>query len=186
MNRLVFALITFVALVLETGLRTLFALGPTNATPSFLLVIAVFIGLLGQPGVVVWSFLVLGVLTDLQGGPVAGGVIIGPAALGYLAGAYAILQLRTLVFRESVLTLAVLTFVTGVFVQLVVVALYTFRGLPITPAEAIEGWSAANQLVERFLNLLYTAVVAIPLGFVLFRFAGIWGFPHAPRAGRHF
>lgn len=185
MNWLVFALITFAALVLETGLRTLFALGP-GVTPSFLLVIAVFIGLLAQPGVVVWSMLVLGVLTDIQGGPVAGGVIIGPAALGYLAGAYAVLQLRTLVFRESVFTLAVMTFVVGVFVQLVVVAMFTIRGLPIVPAEAIQGWSAAEQLVHRFLELLYSAVAAVPIGLVLFRFAGLWGFHHTPRSGRHY
>ena len=187
MNWLVFTLITFVALVLETGLRTLLALGPgVGVTPSLLLVIAVFIGLLAPPGVVVWSFLILGGLTDVISDPVQGGAIIGPAALGYLAGAYAVLQLRTLVFRESVLTLAVMTFVAGVFIQLVVVALYTIRGLSITPAEAIEGWSAANQLVHRFLQLVYSAVVAIPVGYVLFRFVSLWGFPHAPRAGRHF
>lgn len=183
MNWLVFSLITFAALVLETGLRTLLALGTSDVTPSFLLIVAVFIGLQAQPSIVVWSFLILGLLADLQGGPVAGGAILGPTALGYLAGAYAILQLRTLVFRESVLTLAVMTFVVGLFIQLVVVALFTLRGLPIVPAEAIEGWRPADQLVHRFLQLLYSAVLAVPVGFILLRFTGLWAFPHA---GRHY
>lgn len=178
-----FAIVTLLALVLQAGLRPL--LGVPDAlgvAPSFLLIEATFIGLLAPSATIAWAFLILGILADLQGGPVSGGVIVGPAAIGYLIGAYAVVQLRALVFRESAFTLAVMTFVVGVFVQLVIVALYTVRG--VLPAGPIEGWTAADQLMDRFFELLYSAALALPVGFVLFRLLPLWGFPKVARSDR--
>jgi rod shape-determining protein MreD len=187
MSWLIFTLVVFVAFSLETGLQTLLAIpGPTGVAPSFLLVVAVFIGLLAPSTTVAWAFLIIGLLVDLQPGPVREGVILGPAALGYLVGGYTVVQLRTLVFRESVLTLAVMTFIVGVFIELVIVMLYTARGLPITPADPIAGWSAADRLKDGFLQLVYSAALAVPVGALLFRYAHIWAFPKGPRADRHF
>ncbi|MEX0654561.1 MAG: hypothetical protein WDZ31_02840 [Phycisphaeraceae bacterium] len=185
MNWLIFAIAAYLLLALESGLRTLLAVGD-GVSPSFLLVLAVFIGMMAPSSVVPWAFLAIGLLVDLQPGPVRDVTLIGPAALGYLAGAYVVLQLRTLVFRESVLALAVLVLAVGIFVQLVYVALLTARGLPMLTAEPVVGWSAADQLVHRFLELLYTAVLAIPLGLLLFKSAGIWSFVHRARGDRHF
>jgi rod shape-determining protein MreD len=186
MRWLIFSLTIAAAYVLEVGLHTLLAVPRPDGgvSPSFMLVVAVFVGLLAPSTTVAWAFLVVGLLVDIKGGPA--GVILGPAAVGYLVGGYAIVQLRTLVFRESVLTLAVMTFVIGVFIHLTIVMLYTLRGLPMIPADQVANWSAADQLLHRFLELVYSAAVAAPLGFVLFRYAGIWGFPKAPRSDRHF
>ncbi|MFW6059676.1 MAG: hypothetical protein ACODAQ_05810 [Phycisphaeraceae bacterium] len=185
MNWLVFALAAYVMVALETGLRALLGVsGPDGAYPSFMLILAVYVALLAPAQVVPWALLVLGVLVDLQMGPVPEAAILGPAALGYLFGAYVMLQLRVLVFRESVITLAALVFATGIFVQLVIVGLYTMRGLPWLTAQPIEGWGAADQLVRRFFILLYTTVVALPVGALLLRTTPIWGFPNRGRDHR--
>ncbi|MFA9478716.1 hypothetical protein ACERK3_10445 [Phycisphaerales bacterium AB-hyl4] len=184
MNWLIFIIAAYVLLALESGLRLL--LQVWGVSPSLLLVLAVYVGLMAPSAVVPWAFLILGLLTDLQPGPVRDGTVIGPAALGYLAGAYVVLQLRGMVFRESVLALAVLVLVVGIFVQLVYVALLTARGMGMLTAEPIVGWSTPDQLAHRFVMLLYTAVAAVPLGFVLFRTAGAWGFANRARTERHF
>ncbi|MEX2671184.1 MAG: hypothetical protein WD294_03625 [Phycisphaeraceae bacterium] len=184
MNWLIFIIAAYVLLALESGLRMLLQVG--GVAPSFVLVLALYVGLMAPSAVVPWAFLILGLLVDLQPGPVRDGTLIGPMALGYLAGSYVVLQLRTLVFRESVLALAVLVLVVGIFIQLVYVALLTMRGMGMLTAEPIMGWSAPDQLAQRFMMLLYSAVVAVPLGFVLFRTASAWGFANRARAERHF
>ena len=187
MNWLIFAIAAYLLLALETGLRTLLALPLlADASPRLLLILAVYVGMMAPASTVPWAFLALGLLTDLQPGPARDVILIGPAALGYLVGAYVVLQLRAMVFRESVLALSVLVLVGGIFVHLCWVALLTARGLPMLTHEPIVGWSAADQLVHRFLELLYTAVVAVPVGLVLFKVSPIWHFNHRSRADRHF
>jgi cell shape-determining protein MreD len=181
MNWPVFALFAYVAAALDLGLGSL----PVVGEASFILILAVFVGLNAPGSVVAWALLILGLLVDLQPGPVHGAVLLGPGALGFLAGAYAVLQLRTLLFRESVMTLAVMVLAVGVFVQLVMVALLTMRGLPMI-AEPIAGWNAADQLAHRFMQLLYTAALSVPVGWVLIRSRPLWGFAGKGRAERHF
>lgn len=182
MRWLIFTIAAFVAYVLETGLRNLLAIpDEAGAAPSFLLILAAFIGLMAPSPTVAWAALVLGLLTDLKTPLTSDGVLIGPAAVGFLAGGYALVQLRAMVFRESVLSLAVMTFTMGVFAQLVIVAILTVRGL--TPAGPIEGWDAPTQLLHRFFDLLYTVALSIPLGVLLFRYVQVWGFPKVPRTG---
>ena len=186
MNWLIFAIVTYVMLILEVGLRTLLGLpGPAGVHPSFLLVLGVYVALMAPAQVVPWVMLVLGVLVDLGPGPSPEMTIVGPAALGYLVGGYVVLQLRSLVFRESVITLAALVFAAGIFVQLVVVVLYTARGLPWLTAQPMPGWNAADQLVHRFFQLLYTTALAVPLGALLLRTSVIWGFTPRGRAERY-
>ena len=89
-----------------------------------------------------------------------------------------------LLFRESVITLTALVFATGLFIQLVIVGIYTARGLPWLTGQPVEGWNAADQLVQRFLALLYTTGLAVPLGALLLRTTPIWGFPARGRNER--
>ena len=176
-NWITFAITAYICLALELGLRTLLLLPSSGAglvAPSFMLVLAVFVALMAPAATVPWAMLVLGALVDLTSTTVPGGPILGPAALGYLLGGWAVLQFRSMVFRESVLTVLVTTFVAGVFIQLTIVFLLAMRG-PIT-GEPIPGFSAADQLVHRFLELMYTVVFAIPLGFVLLRLMPAFGF----------
>lgn len=183
MNWFLFAIFAYVMLALEVGLAGLLGFqGASGAvTPSFVLILAVYIGMLAPTSVVPWAMLILGLLVDLQPGPVQDAVVVGPMALGYLTGAFAVLQLRALVFRESVISLAAMIFGVGVFVHLVAVALLTMRGLPWTLAEPIAGWNAADQLVHRFLHLLYTAGMALPIGAILFKITPLWHFTSRQR-----
>lgn len=177
MNWLTFAIFAFAAYVLETSLRSLFAIGDSGVSPNLLLILMTFVGLMAPATTVLWASIVCGLLVDLQGGATLEPVL-GPAALGFLLAGYAVLQLRGLVFRESAATLVVMTFVAGVFAQLAIVMIYGLRNAAITPAEPIPGWDAATQLYHRFFVLLYSAAAAAPVGWVLFRFAGAFGLHH--------
>lgn len=184
MNWLTFIITTYILLSAEIGLRGLLVIGD-QVYPGFLLILLVFIGLAASHHTVGWAALILGLLVDLQ--PTTGALAVpGPAAIGYLVGGYAILQLRTLLFRESVLTLAIMVFAVGIFVNLAEVALYSFRGLGFLAGEPIPGWSAAGELVTRFLRLLYTTVVAIPLGWVLVKTTPLWRFHTGSRGDRSY
>lgn len=183
MNWIVFAITAYVALALEVALEPLLVLpGPTGVTPSLVLVLAVYIGLMAPGAVVPWALLVLGILADLLPGPIQGATLLGPTALAYLVGAFALLQLRTLVFRESIITMAALTFGAGIFIQLTIIAILTMRGLPFLTAQPVPEWDAATQLVQRFFALLYSAAVALPLGAVLIKSTPLWGFPTRGRS----
>lgn len=175
MNWLTFTITTYLLLCAEIGLREALRIGGGEVYPVFLLVLMVFIGLTAAPMTVAWAALILGLLTDLQ--PTTGAMALpGPAAVGFLVGAYAVVQLRNLLFRESVLTLAIMVFVVGLFVNLAEVAIYSFRGLSFLANEPIPGWSAPGELVTRFLRLLYTAVFALPVGWLLFKSHAWWRF----------
>ncbi len=172
MNWLLFAILTYGFLLMQQGLTALFGIPDAQGvTPDFLLILAIFVGIQAQARTVVWAMLTIGICANLLPGPVAGGSILGPEALGYLAGAFAILQLRTLVFRESVISLAIMVFVVGIFIQLVTVALYTGRGLPLFLGQPVPNWNASDELVHRFLILLYSAIASIPIGLVLLKLA---------------
>lgn len=179
MNWITFILAAFLAYVLDTGLRALLSLPEVEGgvSPSFLLILMIYVAMLAPVSAVVWASLVCGALADLQGGP-AGSPLLGPASLGFLLGGYAVVQLRSLVFRESIATLAVMTFVAGILIQLGIVMLYQMRNLSYTWAQPIEGWSAADALMRSFFLLLYSAAAAVPVGWVLFRLMPMFGFHH--------
>ncbi len=176
----VFVIFAYVAAALEVGLSGLMTFG--GVRPSLLLILGVFIGMSASPMALAWAMLALGVVVDIIDCPVKDVTILGPAALGYLFGAWALLQFRGLLFRQSAIALAALTFIVGIFIHLVIVALFTMRGIPWLVGEPIEQWSAADQLYHRFLHLLFTAVVAVPVGALLIRFEALWGFGGKHRA----
>jgi len=183
MNWLAFALFAYVGLAAQAGLRPLLAIGETS--PKFLIIVGVFIALMSAPNTALWAMLILGVLADLQPGPIQGGVIIGPHALGYLLGGVVVMQFRTLVFRDSLITVAAMVLVSGLFVELCAVAIYALRGMPWLLGEPIENWRAADALFTRFLSLVYTTIAAAPIGWLLLKSAPLWRFP-SKRAERHY
>lgn len=183
MRWLVFALFAYVALALDQGLRTLLAFDPGvgPVAPSFTLVLAVYVGLWAPSRAVAWAFLFLGAASDLlhvwpsvqaaapnASGP-ALGAIMGPLAIGYLVGAYAVIQVRGLLYRESTFALAVVALGVGAAVHLVAMLLLTLRGLPLPLGEPVPGWRVADEFLRRFLEILYTAVLAVPVGMALQR-----------------
>ncbi len=185
MNWLVFVITSYLFLLLQMGLKPLLGIPDAyGASPNFLLILAVFVGLSAQTKTVAWGMLTLGILANLIPGPEVSGTILGPVALGYLAGAFAILQLRTLVFRESVISLAIMVFFVGIIIQLVTVMLYTGRGLPLFLNEPIPNWSAIDELFQRFWELLYSAVAAVPLGIILMQLQPSFKFTASQRGER--
>lgn len=181
MHWYIFLLLAYLFTALHVGLRTLLAYGEGGgSSPSFLLILTAFIVLSASPRRAIWAVLALGILADLtQSYPTLDyGLtwLLGPMTLGYLLGAYAGFQVRGLMFRNSPVALACLTFLIGAFAHLAVVALITARGLPWLPADPIAGWDPWSQIARRFGELLYTTIIAIPVGWLLIRSAGICGF----------
>lgn len=175
MSRLTFVITAYAAVSIQAGLAPLWGVphGGSQATPSLLLILTCFLALMAPSLTAVWSAVILGLLADaLSAVP-----LVGPHALGFALGAYVVLQLRGLVFRESVLTLAFMTLAAGVFAHLGAVALIAIRSIPLTPGGAVEGFVAADELVGRFFDVLYTAAASVPVGWLLFRTASWWGFP---------
>ena len=193
MRWLVFGIVSYVGLALQIGLQPVLSVSAGSAgvvTPSFLLVILVYVGLMAPERVVGWTALILGLLSDLispvgvaSGGAMGGDVvIIGPMAIGFLVGGYALVQMRGYVFRKSVLSLAAMVLVVGVFVELVSVALLTMRGWPWLAGEVVPGWVPADQLVRSFFTVLYSVALALVIGWLLMRSEWMWGF--SAMAGR--
>jgi hypothetical protein len=153
------------------------------------LILLVFVAVRAPRSAVAWAALVLGFLIDLKPLPMpnelADVALIGPGCLGYLAGGFVVVHLRSMVFRESSLTLAAMVLVAGVFAHLIMVALLTMRGLPWPLGEPVHGWDVADQLAGRFMEVVYTAGCAVPVGTLLRRLTPLWGFaPHAGPARR--
>jgi hypothetical protein len=183
----VFLLALYLMLALEAGLRLLFAMpGPQGVSPSFLLILAVYVGLNAPPTTVAWAMLVIGLMADLSpvGPGDAGGqaMLIGPCCLAYFVGGMMLVRLRGMVFRRSPLAMAALVLAVGTVIHVTVVLVFTFRGwftwgvFGGDGGDAIAGWSFAGQFARRLLEVAYTAVLAVPLGMLLNRVEPWWGF----------
>lgn len=186
MNWFVFALTAYLFVAIQSGLTPIWTVAGT--TPNLLLILAVFVGVSAGRTTVMWALLIIGLLLDLLPGPLSEqGVILGPHAVGYLVGAYAVLQLRNLMFRDSLPTIALMVFAVGGFAALMETVLYAFRGLPWLAGEPLGAdWGATRQLWRRVEELIYTAVLAVPLGLALRSTKKFWGFASRPRNERVF
>jgi len=187
MRWVTFAITAYLLLALETGLRTLWSVPwAWDASPSLLLILLVYLGLWAPPWKVAWAAVILGLLGDLYPRAVAGAqpdiAVLGPTALGFAVGAYVLLQLRTMVFRDSLVTMAVMTFVTGLCAHLLTVAMFVLRGLHLPwisgflADSPLPGWSTSQELLLRFLGLLYTTILAVPVGWLLLKTHKFWAF----------
>jgi len=185
MSWLVFLLTAYLLTAIQEGLAPLWSIphgspGTASASPSLLLVLVCFVALLAPGTTAGWAALVLGLIADA----LAPTPMLGPHAIGFMLGAYVVLQLRGLVFRESVLTLSFMVLTAGVFSHLAAVALIAIRALPISPTDPMPDFVAANELVDRFFDVLFSAAAALPLGWVLFKTSGLWDFPSKARGER--
>ena len=186
MNWAIFAIFAYLAIVIDRGLTVLFP--DTAAAPSMTLVLMVYLAMSAPPWKVMWSALALGLLVDLSrkitlvDGPAAA-VLIGPNALGYVIGAYLVLQVRAMLFRHSLLSLLALVVAGGMLAQLVTVFLLSVRGLSIVPGEAVAQWSAIGEVGTRFVQVIYSAVLALPAGWLLMRIEPLWQFAGGKTGG---
>jgi len=180
MNWLIFTLVAYVSYVLQAGLAPVWTLGE-RTEPRLLLIVLVFIALQASPTTVAFAAIALGLLHDIRQTNVP--LLVGPWALGYLVAGYALLQLRNLLFRDSVFTIAIMSFVAGLFAYLVSTVLYSVRGIGFLLGQPIADFSAANTLFQGFLDLVFTAVVAFPVGYLLIKSREAWGFTNSSGRG---
>ncbi len=173
MNWLVCVITFYLAVVLEAVLRPTFGVLDSGVFPYLPLIVLVYVALQGPASAVIWVGLLAGVVTDLQGGgPLASApAMVGPHALAYMLVAYLILRVRATVFRDSLITLAAGVFVAGLIGHLLAVILLGLRDVLME----IEGFSAADELVYRFLSLVYSAVAALLVGWLLHKTGAWWG-----------
>jgi cell shape-determining protein MreD len=184
MNWIVAAIVAWVLMGVEKGLRGALELGASGVAPSFVFAFAAFLALVAQPGPALWTCLVLGLLVDLTNtlDLRAGGsaTIVGPYALGFLLAGQLVLTLRGVMISRNPLTLGFLSLVGGVVCQLTVLAILGVRNL-------IAGdlaWSPADQLLPRLASSLYTGALAVGLALALFPLQGALGV--GPSQGRRF
>ena len=177
MRWMLFVIVATVAIALDTssliGLLALPALG--DLVPSLGGVIVVFVGLYAPRSTALWSAWIMGFMVDLIP-PAGDGVLIGPHAIGYVVTVLVVLQVRTMVFRRRVLTICVLTFVglsVSVPIEVLINLVRTWHPEPLPT------WEVYRPFVELFRgigNALYTAILAIPIGWLLVRTVPMWGF----------
>ena len=184
MNRVVFALVAWVFVGLEWGLRDALQIGRDNIAPSFVLVLAALVALWASPGAAVGGAVVLGLCLDmLHQVPVDGGlkdvVVLGPNALGLALGAVVVLNVRALMFRKNTVTLAVMVLVAGVFAAAVTTALLTARAM----YDPILIGRPAAELWNRSVSAGASMVLALPVGFILTRTRWVFGFATDRRGG---
>jgi len=180
MNWPVFAVLAYLLLGLERGLRDTLAIGAVQ--PSFLLALGAFVALSAPPMHAVWACLVLGLTLDLTGGwpmvDVPAQPLIGPYALGGVLMAQVILTMRGKLVRHHLATLAVLTLFGVLAAQIVVVALLSVQKLTGAPL----AFSPGYELLVRLGSAAYTALLSVPIGFLLIAAAPLLGFTgHGPR-----
>src|SRR3954462_9918974 len=101
MNWMLFAVLAWVFLGLEKGLRDALGLGSTGIAPSFVFALLTFVAMSAPRTIVIWAAIVLGILMDLVfevplrqfGGTVT---MLGPHALAYALASQLIISMRGL------------------------------------------------------------------------------------------
>ncbi len=185
MNWVVFAMLAWLALGLERGLKPMLMLqgGSLTLAPSFVMTLAVFVSMIAPPAAALWSCLGLGLMLDLLSPKSLGGntlvTVVGPHALAYLLGAQLVLTLRGLVIRRNPISLAFLSLSFGVVAGIAATFLVVVKRLFGTP---IEG-SAGAELLNHFVSAGYTSVMAFFLAFALLPMTGLLAGPGGMRGG---
>lgn len=173
----IFAIFAFAALVVQLSVRNVFTLFSVwGISPDVVAVLAVFVALFANRTSALWACFILGLLVDLA--PQAHEAsyhVLGPHALGYTAGGYLVLQMRSMVFRRRAITMGFLTLLSLIVASLVIVMLLSIRSW--YPGEMPYG--PLSDLGRQCLVAVYSAVVAIPLGWLLNATVPLWGFQSA-------
>jgi rod shape-determining protein MreD len=191
---IVFVVAALIGVVFDTGLSEVLRIEKLgHIRPSLCAVVAVFVALSAPRTAALWACFVLGLLLDLSH-PVTVAenrvtYLIGPYALGYLVGGWLVVSGRAMVFRRRPLTIGVMTVLCLGAAQLVAVGFYVLRSRQWYPGEPIF-WtetSAWAELGVRLLTVLYSGLLAVPVGWLLVQTIGLWGFqtvPHRSQAIR--
>jgi len=191
MRAATFIVFAFMTIVLETSVRRMFEFESFgNISPSFIACLVVFISLFAGRRAALWGAWALGLLVDLTSGFVQTGLnelvyVPGPYALGYPFATLVILQIRPLVFRRRLITIAVFTAVAVLAASLVALSFYVLRNF-YPEADAVRypvEDGAMRELSRRLGVAIYSALLALPVGWLLRATTPLWGFTATqPRA----
>lgn len=177
MNWGVFAIMTWLLLGVELGLRNALQIGTTPMAPSFLLPLGVWVALWAPPRVAAFACLLIGGLLDLtfplpMQHQIGVTVVLGPYALGCLLMSQAVVAARGLVIKRNPIALVVLSVVGAMVAHSVVAAMLTARWLLGDPIV----WEPTSQLISRAGISAYTAVSALALSVVLYPLHRLFAF----------
>ena len=94
-----------------------------------------------------------------------------------------VMAIRGMLLGRNPLTLIVMSVLVMLIAQIVVVAVFTARGM----GDSSIIWDAGDQLRQRFFSSLYTGISALLLSFVFFALSPFFGFSSAvaTRFARH-
>jgi rod shape-determining protein MreD len=174
-------LVASAAIVVETSLRQAFTLG--GVSPSVMTCVAVFVALFAPKRIALWSCWGLGLCIDLMtayaqtpGNPPL--YVLGPHALAYTALAGAVLLARSSVFRQRVLTISVLTFAASIVEGLVALLILLIRSWYPSSEQVLYfgGSSLGGALLHLLGTAAYSAVLALPVGWLLLTTIPMWRF----------
>jgi len=187
MNVVAVAIVAWVFIGLDAGLRDAFALGDTNIAPSFVIAFVTFVAMYAAPPAALWAALLIGLATDLvfQVPGLDGGralTVVGPRLIAAVVGAWLVLTLRGLVIRRNPLTLGFLAGLVSLVWCSALAGLFALRHA----VSSDTGLIPSRLLVEGLASSLYTATVAALLALVLMPLAAFLGFSTGPqgRLGR--
>ncbi len=179
MNWPLFAILCWLFAALEAGLAPLLSIGgKLPGSPHLLMVLAAFVSLCVPRALeAVLAACVAGLLADLLAEPVPGTPLLGPMALGCAAACAMVQLFRKKGLAPSVLSLVLVTFAAGVVANAVAVALLRLRGvnLPLLGADPVPGMSVPRECFNRFVSVLCSTALALPVGFLLMLSLPLWG-----------
>ena len=181
MNWMAFFVIAWIALGLDTGLRSTLELGNTGISPSFMMCFAVFVAMNATTGTALWSCMILGLLVDLATTlsykPDGAITVLGPHAVGYVLAGQLVLTLRVWMLRRNPLSFAVLCCMAFLVANVVVVFLYTMRSFM---GDGLM-WNASEEVAARVGSSIYTALVGVLVVIALMPLTGLLGFGGQPK-----
>lgn len=173
-----FLIVLAVALAADASLMPALELG--GAVPSAVAALVTFVVLLASRDAAWLAAVVAGVAVDLTAPLTFDGgvfVVVGPWALGFAFGTQLLLTIRGMLVRRNPLAIAAATFVLLMSATLVWCAVWSLRAwLP----ESLPPWGGESVLrafAEKSRWALWSAVVALPVGWLLLRTVRAWGFP---------
>ncbi|MGA1056583.1 MAG: hypothetical protein ACO3Y3_02675 [Phycisphaerales bacterium] len=192
MNRLLFAPLAILLVVLDASFMPVFRIG--DVWPQWTPALVVFVAMWAPRPTVLWAAFLAGLLRDLSRPEVAANLdairVIGPDALGWLFGATFVLAVRRSLLRRHPAAVGAATFAFLVLASLAWGAIWAIRG--VLPG-SLEPWppgGAMSAVGERIVADAYSGVAAIPLAWMLARLRPWWGFPGAawavPAGSRRF
>lgn len=180
MNWPLFAIACWLCAVLQVGLAPLLSVGGRlpGGGAQFLLVLAAFAAVcVPRAPQAVLAACVAGLVMDLQAETIPGAPLMGPLALGFAAGATAVCWFRKKGLAPSVLSIVLAVFIAGVVAHGVALVLLYARGvaLPGLPGERVPGFAPSRELLGRFIAVVCSAALALPMGALLMLSLPLWG-----------